>query len=181
MSGIYTVAIRPILPGALPINASLPQAMKLNTKSRIAIKALLDIAASGAHAPVALANLAERQGISLSYLEQMFRRLRTSGLVKSSRGPGGGYQLGKKLSAISVADVVDVVDDESKRKPRAIRNGDQCSADDLWVRIERNILDYLRTVSLESLLPGHSHAVRSLHAVAAGMPDSRDRRIPIAA
>lgn len=157
--------------------------MKLNTKSRIAIKALLDIAANGANAPVALANIAERQEVSLSYLEQLFRRLRTNGFVRSSRGPGGGYQLGKQLSAISVADVVDVVDDESKRKRRAVRNDEQCSADDLWVRIERNILDYLRTVSLESLLPGHSHAaVRSLHAVAAAcMPDSRDQRIPIAA
>ncbi|MGE5468213.1 MAG: Rrf2 family transcriptional regulator [Ignavibacteria bacterium] len=124
--------------------------MKLNTKSRIAVNAMLDVAANGTSNPVALAGIGVRQGISLSYLEQLFRRLRTRGLVKSSRGPGGGYQLGKRASAISIADIVDAVADDAAGKPR--RAGSGVRADGLWDQVDRHIGDYLRTVTLEAAM-----------------------------
>lgn len=169
---------RTLDPGTPFPQQSPANAMKLNTKSRVAIKAMLDLATHGAHTPVALASVAQRLKVSLSYLEQLFRQLRGRGFVRSSRGPGGGYQLGKRLSAISVADVVDVVDGETKS-----RRGSGDSADDLWLRLERNLLDYLRTVTLDSLLAQSRHAIGgpSLHAVT-GIPESADGRgLPIAA
>ena len=86
--------------------------MKMNTKSRMAIAAILDVAVNGTYKPVALAGVAERQDISLSYLEQLFRKLREQGYVLSARGPGGGYRLNRRLADISVADIVAAVDHE---------------------------------------------------------------------
>src|SRR5512143_775376 len=112
--------------------------MKLNTKSRMAIAAILDVAVHGTEKPVALAGVSERQDISLSYLEQLFRMLREQGFVMSSRGPGGGYRLNRRLAAISVADIVDAVDKKSDQSNGGCHisencNGDNsCHAHQLW-------------------------------------------------
>ncbi len=138
--------------------------MRVNTRSRIAVHAMLDVAVNGAQVPVALASIGARQGVSPSYLEQLFRRLRTRGLVKSWRGPGGGYQLNKQPSAISIADVVASVDAGAGRGRTRARSAS--AVDELWSRLDGHLFDYLRTVTLESLLqdtaacsaaPGGSH------------------------
>ena len=85
--------------------------MKLTSKGRYAVTAMLDVAIHAASGPVSLADISERQGISLSYLEQLFARLRKHGLVNSVRGPGGGYRLGKCSAEIAVADVISAVDE----------------------------------------------------------------------
>lgn len=158
--------------------------MKINSRSRIALDAMLDVAVNGVRTPVTLMSISERQEISLSYLEQLFRRLRNRGLVKSARGPGGGYQLNKRLSAISVGDIVDAVDEPAASKRR---NRDVCSADGLWSMLDRHLVDYLRTVTLEAVLQqaGHSTgsaAVRTLRTPAApSFPARREQRTLAAA
>lgn len=127
--------------------------MRISSRSRIALDAMLDVAVNGVQAPVPLTSISARQDVSLSYLEQLFRRLRAHGLVRSARGPGGGYQLNRRLSAISVADIVDAVDVEAER-PRARpgkRRGARTAAR-LWAMLDRHLLDYLRTVTLEAVL-----------------------------
>jgi Rrf2 family iron-sulfur cluster assembly transcriptional regulator len=157
--------------------------MKINSRSRIALDAMLDVAVNGMQVPVTLNSISERQEISLSYLEQLFRRLRTNGLVKSARGPGGGYQLNKRLSAISVADIVDAVDMEAgvgqKRRNR-------CTAEPLWSALDRHLVDYLRTVTLEDVLAqarGSEDAprVRPSRPVIPGLQSRRDERAAVAA
>ena len=85
--------------------------MRLTTKGRYAVTAMLDLALHEAAGPVSLAEIAARQELSLSYLEQLFRQMRKRGLVQSTRGPGGGYRLGKPASEVAVADVIDAVDE----------------------------------------------------------------------
>ena len=94
--------------------------MKLSTKGRYAVMALVDLARHGEARPVSLADIAERQEISLSYLEQLFARLRRGGLVKSVRGPGGGYLLARGAAGMRVADIILSVD---RRSPRRAANG----------------------------------------------------------
>lgn len=128
--------------------------MKMNTKSRMAISAILDVAVHGVAKPVALAGVGERQDISLSYLEQLFRKLRERGFVTSTRGPGGGYRLNKRLSAISVADIIAAVDgeglDSCECKGQAASRS--CQSHGLWCRVNHHLHDYLATVTLESVL-----------------------------
>lgn len=127
--------------------------MKLNTRSRVAIDAMLYIAAFGAEKPVALASISERQNISLSYLEQLFRLLRENGYVKSSRGPGGGYTLGKSLSEVTVAEIIETVDDgvaQGKKKGR--RSDASCNAGGFWAKLDARLLDHLRGITLSSVL-----------------------------
>lgn len=131
--------------------------MKLNTKSRMAIAAILDVAVHGTEKPVALAGVSERQDISLSYLEQLFRMLREQGFVMSSRGPGGGYRLNKRLSAITVADIVNAVDkknDSAHSCPISenCHSENSCHAHNLWCRVDEHLQEYLSTVTLESIL-----------------------------
>src|SRR5690554_1822747 len=85
--------------------------MRLTTKGRYAVTAMLDLALNGELSPTSLGDISQRQGISLSYLEQLFARLRRSGLVRSVRGPGGGYLLAKPAADISVSAVIDAVDE----------------------------------------------------------------------
>ncbi|MDD5247440.1 MAG: Rrf2 family transcriptional regulator [Rhodocyclaceae bacterium] len=157
--------------------------MKLNTKSRAAIAAILDVAVHGAEKPVTLAGVGERQDISLSYLEQLFRMLREQGFVKSARGPGGGYRLNKQPSAISVADVVNAVDKKSAecscRRTENCRGGVSCHAHGLWCRVDEHLQEYLRTVTLESILEASRNTTP---AAAANRSRRRDaRRVAAAA
>ena len=138
--------------------------MKLSTKGRYAVMAMTDLAgqtsASTGRRAVSLAEIADRQEISLSYLEQLFARLRRRGLVESVRGPGGGYRLSRGASDTSVAEVVHAVD-EPLRATRCLKAGKGCMKDGarcgthaLWDEMGRQIEDYLASVSLEDVAQG---------------------------
>lgn len=130
--------------------------MRLTTKGRYAVTAILDLALHQGHSPITLADIAERQGISLSYLEQLFAQLRRRGLVASTRGPGGGYNLGRPASQINVAEVISAVD-ESLDVRRCEGKGDcqdhtKCLTHDLWTDLTRQIHAFLSGITLESLM-----------------------------
>ena len=95
--------------------------MRLTTKGRFAVTAMIDVALNGRTGPVNLSSIHQRQRISLSYLEQLFGKLRRQGLVESTRGPGGGYSLGRQASAINVAEIILSIEDETELKNRAQR------------------------------------------------------------
>lgn len=130
--------------------------MKLTSKGRYAVTAMLDVAIHAVTGPVSLADIAERQDISLSYLEQLFSRLRKYGLVNSIRGPGGGYRLGMCSAKISVADVINAVD-ESINATRCAgkgncQNGEECLTHNLWEGLSDRIEDFLKNISLSELV-----------------------------
>ena len=129
--------------------------MRLSTKGRYAVMAMVDLAQHTGGGPVALAEIAERQEISLSYLEQLFAMLRKGGLVKSVRGPGGGYLLGHDRSEIRIADVILTVDEPIRATrctpgaPVGCRgNRTRCLTHDLWEELGNHIHLYLSSVSL---------------------------------
>lgn len=130
--------------------------MRLTTKGRYAVTAMLDLAVHNAEGPIALADISERQGISLSYLEQLFAKLRKTGLVASTRGPGGGYCLGKSAAEIAIAEVIAAVDESVD----ATRCGGQkncqhdlpCLTHDLWEDLNRQIRSFLSGVTLGDLI-----------------------------
>ena len=130
--------------------------MRLTSKGRYAVTAMLDVALHCDAGPVSLAHISERQGISLSYLEQLFARLRKQGLVSSVRGPGGGYLLGKSCSAISVGAIIVAVDesvDATKCQGKGdCQNGSQCLTHTLWCALSDRISDFLEGISLAELV-----------------------------
>ncbi len=130
--------------------------MKLTTKGRYAVTAMLDLAIHDASGPVALADIAKRQGISLSYLEQLFARLRKRGLVRSVRGPGGGYQLAREAGGIAVSDVIWAVDemvDATRCAGRENCQGEErCLTHDLWHDLSQQIRDFLNGIHLAELV-----------------------------
>ncbi|MCO6412341.1 MAG: Fe-S cluster assembly transcriptional regulator IscR [Thiogranum sp.] len=130
--------------------------MKLTSKGRYAVTAMLDLALHADEGPVTLAGISERQNISLSYLEQLFTRLRKQGLVTSTRGPGGGYSLGRSAHEIPVADVVTAVD-ESVDATRCGGSGDcqsgkRCLTHDLWTELSEQIYAFLNEITLGQLV-----------------------------
>ncbi|MGB1198613.1 MAG: Fe-S cluster assembly transcriptional regulator IscR [Thalassotalea sp.] len=130
--------------------------MKLTSKGRYAVTAMLDVAIHAASGPVPLADISERQGISLSYLEQLFSRLRKQCLVHSVRGPGGGYRLGKCSAQITIADVISAVD-ESVNATKCggkgdCQSGQQCLTHTLWEDLSNRIEDFLKSISLSELV-----------------------------
>ena len=130
--------------------------MRLTTKGRYAVTAMLDLALHTEQGPNTLADISKRQGISLAYLEQLFSRLRRSGLVVSARGPGGGYTLGHERCEISVADVIRAVDesvDATKCGGQKNCQGElRCLTHDLWEDLSEQISAYLDSISLEDLV-----------------------------
>jgi Rrf2 family iron-sulfur cluster assembly transcriptional regulator len=130
--------------------------MRLTTKGRFAVTAILDLAMSQKGGPVSLAGISERQGISLSYLEQLFGKLRRNALVTSVRGPGGGYLLAKSLDDVSVADIIRAVDepmDTTQCHGRENCHDDQkCITHDLWAGLNDRIFEYLSSVKLAHLV-----------------------------
>jgi len=130
--------------------------VRLTTKGRYAVTAMLDLAIHQGQGPIALADIAERQGISLSYLEQLFSRLRKKSLVASVRGPGGGYNLARRASDIHIAEVIAAVDEnvDTTRCAGAqnCRNDGPCLTHDLWQDLSARIYDYLDQVSLQDLV-----------------------------
>ena len=141
--------------------------MRLSTKGRYAVMAMADLARreAGAERAVALAEIAQRQEISLSYLEQLFARLRRKGLVMSARGPGGGYRLARSAEATTIAEIVHAVD-EPLRATRCghgkgcMQKGERCLTHDLWEDLGHRIEDYLASVSLADVVSGRLGADR---------------------
>ncbi len=125
--------------------------MRMSTKGRFAVNALIDLALRESAGPVALASISQRQQISLSYLEQLFSRLRRDGMVASTRGPGGGYKLGRSAERISVADVVSAVD-EPLDEPGGDEDRSLGLSRALWLRLNAVMLEHLATISLASLV-----------------------------
>lgn len=130
--------------------------MRLTTKGRYAVTAMLDLAIHGQAKPVSLNDISSRQGISLSYLEQLFAKLRRSDLVSSVRGPGGGYRLSRAESEISIAQVVDAVN-ESMDATRCqgkgdCQEGDQCLTHHLWQSLSEQIHAFLDQISIHDLV-----------------------------
>ena len=141
--------------------------MRLTTNGRFAVTAMLDLAMSEADKPITLAGISERQSISLSYLEQLFSRLRRSGLVKSVRGPGGGYRIAKPLTEISVSEIISAVDElidatQCGGQENCHDEG-RCMTHDLWSSLNVKILDYLSGVSLADLVASNEAKAKGLN------------------
>jgi Rrf2 family iron-sulfur cluster assembly transcriptional regulator len=130
--------------------------MRLTTKGRYAVTAMLDLSLHHDDGPITLADIAERQGISLSYLEQLFSRMRKRELVFSVRGPGGGYSLARPTNEITIAEIITAVD-ESVDTTRChgahnCQNNELCLTHDLWEDLSARIYDYLDQVTLEDMM-----------------------------
>ena len=126
--------------------------MRMSTKGRFAVNALIDLALREPAGPVALASISSRQQMSLSYLEQMFSRLRRQGMVASTRGPGGGYTLARSASSITVADIVSAVDEPGDSLEMADDGHSLGLTQALWQRLNEAMLEHMATVTLKSLV-----------------------------
>ena len=130
--------------------------MRLTTKGRFAVTAMIDLGMRHQRGPITLAGISERQRISLSYLEQLFGRLRRQGIVDSVRGPGGGYTLAKSLDEISVAAIIRAVDEPIDATQcgglGTCRDDRECMTHDLWMTLNTHIYDYLESVMLSELV-----------------------------
>jgi len=131
--------------------------MRLTTKGRFAVTAMIDVAMHGTNNPVTLAAVSDRQKISLSYLEQLVGKLRRHALVESVRGPGGGYRLARNPASMSVADIILAVDEpidatQCGGDEDCAEDGGRCMTPELWTGLNAHIFAYLRSVSLADLL-----------------------------
>ncbi len=130
--------------------------MRLTTKGRFAVTAMLDLALHAQGGPVTLSNISARQKISLSYLEQLFGKLRRNSLVESVRGPGGGYNLGRPLDQLTVADIIVAVEEPIDSRQCEGRDnclGDRrCMTHDLWESLNTTVVNYLAGVTLAQLV-----------------------------
>ena len=157
--------------------------MRLTTKGRFAVTAMIDVALRQHAGPVTLAGIADRQNISLSYLEQLFGKLRRNHLVASTRGPGGGYTLAKPLAAVSVADIISAVDeplDATSCGGRGNCHDDHpCMTHDLWMSLNARMHEYLSSVNLDHLVrqQGVKGCTDEVQPVTLGKIPSR--RIPV--
>lgn len=146
--------------------------MQIATKGRVAVVAMLELALRTDRKPVPLVNISARQKISLSYLELLFGRLRRQGLVRSARGPGGGYSLARDAVDINMADIVLAVDEPGRHDPRAVtlsagvgRPRDQRIASDWHADLERTMVEFLASVSLQDLAESQGRLGQGLQAV----------------
>jgi Rrf2 family iron-sulfur cluster assembly transcriptional regulator len=130
--------------------------MRLTTKGRFAVTAMVDLAMSQGKHPVTLAAISQRQKISLSYLEQLFGKLRRRALVDSVRGPGGGYRLAQDMTQISVADIIlavdEVLDSTQCGGKENCRDEKKCITHNLWASLNQHIFNYLGAVTLKQLV-----------------------------
>ncbi len=154
--------------------------MRLTTKGRFAVTAMIDLALRGEDGPVALAGVSERQKISLSYLEQLFGKLRRHGLVESVRGPGGGYCLARAAAEVTVADIIRAVDEPLDATQCGGRENCQdehrCMTHELWATLNAKMYDYLASVSLADLVKRQKE--RGLGGEIALLADQRGPRAP---
>ena len=132
--------------------------MRLTTKGRFAVTAMLDLATRGGRGPVTLSAISERQKISLSYLEQLFGKLRKNNVVASVRGPGGGYCLARPANKITIVDIIVAVDEPLDTTNCGARgnchDGKPCETHDLWFGLNEKIHEYLAGVNLQQLVDG---------------------------
>ncbi|HIB78604.1 MAG TPA: Rrf2 family transcriptional regulator [Flavobacteriales bacterium] len=130
--------------------------MKLTTKGRYAVTAMLDLVLHQQDKPVTLAGISRRQGLSLSYLEQLFSKLRKAGLVSSARGPGGGYSLSPLMTEVSVGDIIAAVDEDVEvnacKGMKNCQDGEMCLAHELWCDLSDRISAFLGDISLNDLI-----------------------------
>lgn len=130
--------------------------MKLTTRGRYAVTAMLDLAIHGSEKPISLADISGRQEISLSYLEQLFAKLRRGELVTSVRGPGGGYRLAREEASIYVAEIIDAVDESvdvtNCHGKGNCHHGEVCLTHHLWQDLSQQIHDFLSHISLADLV-----------------------------
>ncbi len=131
--------------------------MRLTTKGRLAVTAMIDLALRQNTGPVTLAAISQRQQISLSYLEQLFGKLRRHDLVESTRGPGGGYTLGRKAQDITVADIIVSVDEPIDAthcggKENCLGEGARCMTHELWSSLNQKMVEFLDSVTLDKLV-----------------------------
>ena len=126
--------------------------MRLSTKGRFAVTAMIDVALREEFGPVPLNDVASRQQISLSYLEQLFSKLRLQGLVNSIRGPGGGYSLGGRIDRITVADILCAVEDEPSKTKQQDASPAQDMTQGLWDAMNARVLHFTQSVTLKSLV-----------------------------
>jgi Rrf2 family iron-sulfur cluster assembly transcriptional regulator len=148
--------------------------MRLTTKGRFAVTAMMDLAMQHGSGPVTLAEISGRQKISLSYLEQLFGKLRRHQLVESVRGPGGGYCLAKETGQLTVADIILAVDEPIDATQcggkENCRDEQKCLTHDLWAALNERIFDYLGSVTLRQLVESH----KAKEAGIAQVHDMRD-------
>ncbi|MFZ1500463.1 MAG: Fe-S cluster assembly transcription factor [Giesbergeria sp.] len=131
--------------------------MRLTTKGRFAVTAMIDLALRQGNGPVTLAAISQRQRISLSYLEQLFGKLRRHELVESTRGPGGGYTLARSAAEITVADIIVSVDEpmdatQCGGKENCLGEAGRCMTHDLWATLNQRMVDFLASVNLQKLV-----------------------------
>ena len=130
--------------------------MRLSTKSRYAVTSLIDMVMHSDTGPVSLADISVRQGISLSYLEQLFAKMRRNKLVASTRGPGGGYSLEDTPETVCIADIIRAVDEEMNVTNKDVMDGstdfEPCLTEKLWEELSEQIHDYLATISLADMM-----------------------------
>jgi Rrf2 family iron-sulfur cluster assembly transcriptional regulator len=130
--------------------------MRLTTKGRFAVTAMIDLGLRQSNGPVTLAAISQRQQISLSYLEQLFGKLRRHELVESTRGPGGGYTLARKASEITVADILSVDEPidatQCGGKENCLGDGARCMTHDLWASLNTRMVEFLSSITLQKLV-----------------------------
>ena len=157
--------------------------MRLTTKGRFAVTAMIDLAMRDGQGPVTLAGISDRQKISLSYLEQLFGKLRRSALVESVRGPGGGYSLARKSSQVSVADIILAVDEpiDATRcggKENCL-DDHRCMTHDLWAQLNERVFDFLGSVTLHDLVEQQkTKPVKIIRSKDACVPGENKRAVP---
>jgi len=143
--------------------------MRLTTKGRFAVTAMVDLAMQGGRGPVTLASISERQRISLSYLEQLFGKLRRNNLVESVRGPGGGYYLARVANKIKVSEIVVAVDEPLDatycEEKGNCHEGKPCLTHDLWLGLNERIYAYLESVNLQQLVEGQTKSSSGVTAI----------------
>ncbi len=151
--------------------------MKMSTKGRYAVMAMIDIATHSQGEPVSLAEIADRQEISQEYLEQLFGKLRKAGLVDSARGPGGGYRLARGADDTPISDIILAADEElqlTRCTGDAVEGcvrGQRCNAHDLWSSLGRQMINFLSSITLEDVVEK-----RNL-ALAASIKQSKERHV----
>jgi Rrf2 family iron-sulfur cluster assembly transcriptional regulator len=157
--------------------------MRLTTKGRFAVTAMIDLALREHNGPVTLAGISQRQKISLSYLEQLFGKLRRHQLVESTRGPGGGYTLGRPAKDVTVADIIFAVDEpldatQCGGKENCGTDDQRCMTHDLWANLNARMVEYLDSVSLADLVEQQKQRVSEAGRTGAPtvLHDNRERR-----
>ncbi len=156
--------------------------MRLTTKGRFAVTAMIDLALRQHNGPVTLAGISQRQRISLSYLEQLFGKLRRHQLVESTRGPGGGYTLGRPAKDVTVADIIFAVDeplDATQCGGKENCHDDQrCMTHDLWSNLNAKMVEYLDSVNLADLVEQQKQRMAEAGRSGAVLHDNRGRQRP---